>query len=916
MWSSFLHWLRSAKASAMLPARGRSRRRSSRRPVRWARPIFERLDERLTPSALGTYALLEGSTFGSGSDLVSSTAAWSVIANDSWLHTSSSGNSNGLATFTFDANPGPTRVGTVTIAGQTLEVIQAGNDYLPTSLSSTLILGVQKPTGIAVDGSGNIYVADDYDNTVKMGSPATQTVTTVVSSGLTSPTGLAVDAAGNVYIADTGDDAIKMWSPATGTLSTLVDSTQGLSMPFGVAVDASGSNVYIADTANNAIKVLDVATKSLSTLINTGLNEPYGVAVDDLGNVYIADTGNGALKEWNASTASVSTLASGLTSPYALAVDGQGNVYIVDSVDDTLKEWNASTQTIRTLIGGGPNSPQGVAVDGAGNVFIADTGGKAIAGFAQVYVPIDAFSEPATAGSDMTQPILFTSNLVEAAFTPSSDQSWLTVSETAAGVIEFSFTQNLGPARTADLTILGQTIKVTQTAAGSDPVRPDPVVDGPLSAVAFAPPIVSAGEPFTQTVFQFTDDLASDTVDDFIAVVELGDGNSVTLTSTPSANGQIVQDASIGGVPTFDVQLSYAYEEAITPVAAAVFSVTVYDIDEGLPIVATTYNVGALTAPFTVPAAFPTGPILVAPSDQTAIAGVYQSFDLGTFADPVVGPVAVDVNWDDGSADTQFADTNNGPVGASGHTFAAGTYAVTVTVTDIAGLSDATSFLVDVASPAPANLARVFIANAVPVPSSSPPISADLPPAFATITSPVTPSNNVIVDLAVVAVPAAAPADNNGAANPAAPELSTVASESGNAARANQPAEHSTNERVENTARIFESVRESRGMGHASNPQTSSPIHARGTSRPATALATGGEAVFGLVDDRSDTLVHLFVPISRSERIRGEFAEEEIAESSWHFPSMSPLEQPPVSEEFIGKMLGVLIIITLVAGKS
>jgi YVTN family beta-propeller protein len=881
--------------------------------VRWARPVFEQLADRNTPSSLGTYALLEGSTFGSGSDLVSSTAAWSVIANDSWLHSSSSGTANGLATFTFDANPGPTRYGTLTIAGQTLEVVQAGNDYLPTSLTSPLILGVQKPSGIAVDGSGNIYVADDYDNTVKMWSPTTQTVTTVVSSGLTSPTGLAVDAAGNVYIADTGDDAIKMWSPATGLLSTLVDSTQGLSMPFGVAVDASGSNVYIADTANNAIKVLNVATDSLSTLINTGLNEPYGVAVDDLGNVYIADTGNGALEEWNASTASVSTLAGGLTSPYALAVDGQGNVYIVDSVDDTLKEWNASTQTIRTLIAGGPNSPQGVAVDGAGNILIADTGGKAIAGFAQVYVPIDAFSEPATAGSDMTQPILFTSDLVEAAFTPSSDQSWLTASETAAGVIEFSYAQNLGPARTADVTVLGQTIEVTQAAAGSDPVRPDPVVDGPLSAVAFAPPAVSEGEPFTQAVFLFTDALASDTVDDFTAVVQLGDGNSVTLTSAPSAFGQIVQDASIDGVPTFDVQLSYAYEKAITPFAAAVFSVTVYDTDDG-PIVATTYNVGALAAPFTVPGAFPAGPSLVAPSDQTAIAGVYQSFDLGSFTDPAAGPSGVDVNWSDGSADTQFTVTSAGPLGDAGHIFAAGTYTVTVTVTDSIGLADSTSFLVDVASPAPVNPPPIVVAIAAPVPSNVAPIAfvAALPTAVPQSTSADTPT----MDLGVVAVAVAAPADNNAAANPAATELSTVTSDSGNAARTNQPAEHSTNSHAEGAGRNIEIFRESRGMGRAANPQTSSPIHARGTTRAAATVAMGDEAVFGSLDDRSDPLVHLFAPVSRSHRMRGEVAEEEIAESAWHFPAVSPLEQPPVNEEFIGKLLGVLIILTLVAGKT
>ena len=96
--------------------------------------------------------------------------------------------------------------GTLTIAGFTLTVTQAGSTYVP--------------------------------------APAP--VTTLVGSGLTFPFGMAVDGAGNVYIADSGNNAIEQWAAPNGPVTTRVGS--GLSFPYGVAVDGAG-NVYIADTA-------------------------------------------------------------------------------------------------------------------------------------------------------------------------------------------------------------------------------------------------------------------------------------------------------------------------------------------------------------------------------------------------------------------------------------------------------------------------------------------------------------------------------------------------------------------------------------------------------------------------------------------------------------------------------------------
>src|SRR5262249_31267440 len=160
-------------------------------------------------------------------------------------HTSSSGTDNGLATLTFDANPGATRSGTLTIAGLTLTVTQVGSTYVPANSLTTLVSGLSLPKGVAVDAAGHLLIADGRHNAVKEWDAATGTVSTLVS-GLNHPFGVAVDAAGNLFISDNGDNAVLEWNASTRIVSTLVS---GLSSPTGVAVDAAG-NVFFADSDN------------------------------------------------------------------------------------------------------------------------------------------------------------------------------------------------------------------------------------------------------------------------------------------------------------------------------------------------------------------------------------------------------------------------------------------------------------------------------------------------------------------------------------------------------------------------------------------------------------------------------------------------------------------------------------------
>ncbi len=419
----------------------------------------------VTPSGLGANALLVGSATGSSSVELVSGGAWTATANDSFLHIAAgsvNGTGNGLVVFTYDAFTGAgTRTGTLTIAGLTLTVTQAGTNYIGPGPMTTLVSsGLSSPRGVAVDGWGNVYIADTSNSSITEWSAATQQVTTLVSSGLSNPREVAVDGSGNVYIADTGNNAIKEWSAATQQVTTLVSS--GLNFPCGVGVDGS-DNVYIADTSNNAIKEWSAATQQVTTLVSSGLNLPFGVTVDGSGNVYIADTNNNAIKEWSASTQQVTTLvSSGLHSPIGVAVDGSGNVYSADTSNNAIKEWSAATQQVTTLVSSGLSTPYVVAVDGSGNVYIADTGNAAIKEIPYAFAGPVSVTEAASAGSDALLPVLPATTSLVGIFTPTSDQSWLTIGTIASGVINFSFTANTSAARTAHITVLGQQITVTQ----------------------------------------------------------------------------------------------------------------------------------------------------------------------------------------------------------------------------------------------------------------------------------------------------------------------------------------------------------------------------------------------------------------------------------------------------------------------
>jgi sugar lactone lactonase YvrE len=268
---------------------------------------------------------------------------------------------------------------------------------LPTAahLSSTSIVqpignGFQQPEQVAIDSSGNLYVADVLTNDVYKETLVAGVYTqSILRANLGGPIGVAVDSKGNVYIADSDNSRVLLEHPETdGSYTESVVPATGLGgIVFDLAVDKYGS-IYIADAFNNRIVKETVSGSSYtqSVIPATGLLSPEGVTVDSHGNVYIADSFNDRIVEETLSGSSYTQSVivppvvplgpAGVNAPEQIFLVGD-TLYIADTLNSRIAKatYNATTKTytLSTVATASLNAPTGVALDSSGNLFIADT---------------------------------------------------------------------------------------------------------------------------------------------------------------------------------------------------------------------------------------------------------------------------------------------------------------------------------------------------------------------------------------------------------------------------------------------------------------------------------------------------------------------------------------------------------------
>jgi sugar lactone lactonase YvrE len=246
---------------------------------------------------------------------------------------------------------------------------------------------IRQPAGIALDGSGNIYISDNFNNRIRK-VDATGNISTVAGNGtggysgdggaataamINRPTGITTDASGNIYFADESNHAIRKVTVATGVITTIAGTGIGgystgvatmsrLSQPKDVAVDASG-NIYIADWMNHRVR-----------MVNTS-----GNIVDLAGDGTMGFTGDG-----------YAATAARVNRPIAVWIDASGNLLVADNGNSRIRKiFLSGVGHIVTLCGngtysfggdGGPasaaalNSPMGVISDASGTIYLADQG--------------------------------------------------------------------------------------------------------------------------------------------------------------------------------------------------------------------------------------------------------------------------------------------------------------------------------------------------------------------------------------------------------------------------------------------------------------------------------------------------------------------------------------------------------------
>jgi len=247
-----------------------------------------------------------------------------------------------------------------------LKAVNTGG-AVPVPKPVTVGIAINTPYGVAVDATGNVYVAAYGANQVKE-IPAGGGPVITLGSGFSLPTGVAVDASGNVYVADYGNSAIKEIPVGGGPIITL---GSGFNRPYGIALDAAG-RIYVSDRADNLIKKMPAGGGTPVT-IGSGFSQPTGIAVDAAGNIYVADSGTNTIRKIPAGGGSTMTLTSGNGNLGGVAVDTAGNVYFADTNNTVIREVAAGGGAM-IAVGSGFYRPIGLALGAAGKVYVADPG--------------------------------------------------------------------------------------------------------------------------------------------------------------------------------------------------------------------------------------------------------------------------------------------------------------------------------------------------------------------------------------------------------------------------------------------------------------------------------------------------------------------------------------------------------------
>ncbi|MEO6910543.1 MAG: SMP-30/gluconolactonase/LRE family protein [Edaphobacter sp.] len=435
--------------------------------------------------------------------------------------------------------------------GMVKEIVAIGGVVSSSSTVITVGSGFSEPVGVAVDGSGNVFVANHGNTAVQEivagsnGNPAgvvssSSTVNTI-GSGFSGPTGVAVDGSGNVFVADYYNNAVKQIVAVNGVVSlnsTVNTVGSGFSLPIGITVDASG-NVFVADSSNDAVKQIVavngvVSSSSTVNPIGSGFGQPFDVAVDASGNVFVADLGGG-VKEIVAvggvvsSSSTVNPIGSGFGAPSGVTLGGSGNLFVSDNSSSSVKQISLGTPpslTFATTALGSTSadSPQTVTVANSGNAALS------------ILVPTTGLNPSISTGftlsNSSTCPQLSTSS------------SMATLAAGASCTLPISFAPTVGGAISGSLVLTDTNLNINPSTTQTISLSGTGQLGTPILAFTTIPDHISSDAPFTVSATSASAGVVTYSVTSGPATIT---GNTVTLTGA----GTVVLSASQAATATY-----------------------------------------------------------------------------------------------------------------------------------------------------------------------------------------------------------------------------------------------------------------------------------------------------------------------------------------------------------------------------